>query len=165
MIFFGWTLNLRRNTLIDSGLNSVPVTNMVPLNDTITQQQIKRSEKDVYSTNIVKRGVVVSYSQSQLSLLEKTNDQLVELDTTKLTEYKCWPSFFTTNTGAQVSIYDAFMPMDPTSVLYIKGEQKKPADQLVSDLQVSRKVIAKVTDDTGSTTINDLAILDCDVSP
>lgn len=165
VVFFGWTLNLRRNTLLDSGLNSAPVTNVVPLNDTITQQQIKRSEKDVYSTMVVKRGVVVNYSQGQLSLLEKTADELIELDTSSLTEYKCWPGFFTTSSGDQVSIYDAFMPMDPISVLYIKGETKKTIDQLASDLIASRKVIAKVTDASGSTTVNDLAILDCDTTP
>lgn len=132
----------------------------------VTPQQMENSKTELRSTRIVQQGTVVSYvaETKELAILDQQTNQLKELTTNQLIEYKCWPEAFTNSKGEQISMYGAYFPVKPDSFLYLNGEQKKDLSSLANNLQAGKKIISMVTlteGDQPTSDVYDLAILDC----
>lgn len=97
---------------------------------------------EVYSQTVLVRGEVTRYDQnSKIATVAVETKQLngqmsvvglleVSIDPKLVKEFSCWPSAFKTPTGQDISIRDAYMPISTNSILYIKGEVKKPITQI-----------------------------------
>lgn len=125
-------LQMSRVTVYDNG--------QVPQN----AQEAARAE--VYSQTVLVRGEVTQYNSStNIATMAVETRQMngvfsviglleISIDPKLVKEFSCWPSFFKTPTGQDISIRDAYMPVTGTSTLYIKGETKKPIGQIAQYL-------------------------------
>lgn len=105
-----------------------------------TAQEAAKAE--VYSQTILVRGEVTQYdANSKIATVAVETKQLngqmsviglleVSIDPKLIKEFSCWPSAFKTPTGQDISLRDAYMPISTNSILYIKGETKKPLAQI-----------------------------------
>ncbi len=105
-----------------------------------TAQEAAKAE--VYSQTVLIRGEVTQYNQeTKLATVAVETKQLngqmsviglleISIDPKLVKEFSCWPSAFKTPTGQDISIRDAYMPISTNSILYIKGEVKKPVTQI-----------------------------------
>lgn len=97
---------------------------------------------DLYSQSTLIRGNVVNYnSQTKtitLALESPTIDRGIEViglveviaDPKLLKDFSCWPESFKTSAGADIPLRTVNIPIEQTSVLYIKGETKLPIIEL-----------------------------------
>lgn len=118
-------------------------------------QEIARSE--VNSQTVLIRGEATQYDiTSRIATIAVETRQLngataviglleVSIDPKLVKEFSCWPSFFKTPTGQDISIREAYMPINTNSILYIKGEVKRPIGQIAQYLAPRPVVFALLT--------------------
>lgn len=153
----------------------------------IPSEEAKRIAKaEVMSQTLLVRGEVTQFNKNtNTATVAIETKQLngtiaviglldISIDPKQIKEFSCWPNAFKSATGQEISIRNAYMPVNSNSILYIKGEVKKPINQIQQYLNLKPFVFillnssptdaqAVLTDTSGLPTqlAKEVAILGC----
>lgn len=183
-IGFQFIQNKKRVSIQNQPLQSYNLTfyeNGVPSENA---KEIARAE--VLSQTVLVRGEVTQFNKTtNTATVAIETKQLngtiaviglldISIDPKQVKEFSCWPSVFKSPTGQEISIRNAYMPINSNSILYIKGEVKKPINQIQQYLDLKPFLFvllassptdaqAVLTDTTGLPTqlAKEVAILGC----
>lgn len=155
-------------------------------NGVIPPQAQEAIRSEVNSQTVLVRGEVSQFNRNtniatvaiETRQLNGTNAVIglldISMDPKLIKEFSCWPSAFQSPIGEEISIRNAYMPVNSNAILYIKGEVKRPIDQLSRYLDNKPFIFALLnssptdakavlTDTSGLTTqiAKEVAVLGC----
>jgi hypothetical protein len=127
--------------------------------------------RERYSQDILVRGLIVSSlsSSNHLEVLRENIDnqgrkqqEIVVLDLSNINKVLCWPHFFSSATGEQIDISQAYMPINKTSILFMRGETTRQTTLLKTE-SIRNKYLFALLDSVSSPdmVVKQVAILDC----
>lgn len=155
--YVGWQSLLNRQRLAEKKADR-PVSQVTVFpNGQVPSQAAEIMRSEIYAQTALVRGEITQYDQANhVATMAVETRQLngtfaviglleLVIDPNTVKDFLCWPSVFKTQTGQDISIRYAYMPINQNSVLKINGEISRPLNQLPQYLTTHPLAFALLT--------------------